>query len=209
MVRPFFCRSFSDRRRPNTSTPPPAANGTMILMGRSPSFRDCATEGAGTSAVDTMATDERMNWRRTINADMIFLPDRRSKARPAVCRSCRVSGRARLCLPDESCRAQRVDDLDFGAGLERQQRRADGGVLKDAARDQAMLERDRAFHVRAAMVDGARNWQQLVMNRARLRVVLGLAGRNQLDQRLGRETAIAHQRAVDIEHGVQQIFVVA
>ena len=40
-------------------------------------------------------------------------------------------------------------------------------------------------------------------------VVLGLAGLDQLDQRFGREAAVADQRAVDVQDGVQQVLVVA
>src|SRR5215475_4614021 len=79
-------------------------------------------------------------------------------------------GCARLRLPNETSRTQRICNLDLGAGLERQQRRPHRGVLQDPARDQPMLERDGAFHVRAAVIDGARDRQQLVMDRTRLRV---------------------------------------
>ena len=71
------------------------------------------------------------------------------------------------------------------------------------------LSATRSFHVRAAVIDGARHRQQPVVDRARLRVVLRLAGSDQLDERLGCETAVADQGAVHVEHRVQQIFVVA
>ena len=71
------------------------------------------------------------------------------------------------------------------------------------------LERDGAFHVRAAVVDGLGHREQPVVDGTRGGVVLGLAGRDQLDQRLGGEPAVADQGAVDVEHGVQQVLVVA
>ena len=45
--------------------------------------------------------------------------------------------------------------------------RAHRCVLEDAARDEAMLERNRSFHVRAAVIDVARHRQQPVMDGAR------------------------------------------
>ena len=59
------------------------------------------------------------------------------------------------------------------------------------------------------MVDSLGHRQQPVVDLAGLGVVLGLAGGDQLDQRLGGEAAVADQRAVDVEHGVQQVLVVA
>jgi hypothetical protein len=82
-------------------------------------------------------------------------------------------------------------------------------VVEDAAGHQRPFQRDRAFHVRAAVIDVGGHRQQAVMQRARLDVVLGLAGGDHLDQRLGCDAAIAHQRAVDVEHRVQQVLVVA
>src|SRR3974390_718315 len=58
-------------------------------------------------------------------------------------------------IRQETGRAQCVRNLHIGAGLEWQQWRSNGRVLEDPAGDKAMLERDRAFHVRAAMIDGA------------------------------------------------------
>ncbi len=115
----------------------------------------------------------------------------------------------RGCLFEEARRTQRVGDLDIGAGLERKQRRAHGGVLEDAARDETVLERDGPFHMRATVIDARRHRQQPVMDRARLGVVLGLAGRDHVDQGLGSETAIANECAVHVEHRVQQVLVVA
>ena len=51
--------------------------------------------------------------------------------------------------------------------------------------------------------------EQPVVDRSCLRVVLGFAGGNEVDKRLRGQTAISHQGAVDVEHRVQQIFVVA
>ncbi len=45
--------------------------------------------------------------------------------------------------------------------------------------------------------------------RARRGVVCGLAGGDELDQRLGGDVAVADEQAVDVEHGVQQVLVVA
>ena len=59
------------------------------------------------------------------------------------------------------------------------------------------------------MVDVGGDRQQAVVQLARLLVVLGLAGSDHLDQRLGCDAAVADQRAVDVEHRVQQVLVVA
>jgi hypothetical protein len=106
-------------------------------------------------------------------------------------------------------RTQRVRDLDVGARIKGQQWRPYRCVLENSTRDEAMLERDRSFHVRSAVIDGASYRKQPVMDRTCLRVVLGFAGRNELDKWLRCKTAISHQRAVHVEHRVKQIFVMA
>ena len=88
-------------------------------------------------------------------------------------------------LPDQAGRAQRIGDLDVRARLQGQQGRANRRVVEDATGDEAMLERDRAFHVRPAVIDGAGHRQQPVMDGAGPGIVLGLAGGDELDQRLG------------------------
>ena len=65
------------------------------------------------------------------------------------------------------------------------------------------------FHVRAAMIDASGDRQQAVMDFFRLYIILRLAGNEQLVQQFGGEAAIAHQRAINVKHGVQQIFVMA
>jgi len=82
-------------------------------------------------------------------------------------------------------------------------------VLEDSARNEAMLERNGSFHVRPAMVNRASHRQQPVVDRSGLGVILRLPGGDELDERLGCETAVPHQRAVHVEHRVQQILVMA
>jgi len=82
-------------------------------------------------------------------------------------------------------------------------------VLEDSARDEAMLECNRSFHVRPAVIDGASHRKQPVMNRAGFRVILRFAGRDEFDERFRCKAAISHQSAVYVEHRVKQIFVVA
>ena len=72
-----------------------------------------------------------------------------------------------------------------------------------------MLQRNRSLHMRPAVIHGASHRKQPVVDRPRFGVVLGFAGGNQFDERLGGKAAVAHQGAVDVEHRVQQIFVVA
>ena len=100
-------------------------------------------------------------------------------------------------------------DLRVGAVAERLQRLADVDVVDEAAGAQRVLERDRALHVRAAVVDGAGDRQQLLVVLAGERVVLRLAGGEILEQQLGRHVAVADQQAVDVEHRRQQPLVVA
>src|SRR6516164_1981699 len=109
----------------------------------------------------------------------------------------------------EAGRAQRVGDLNLGARLKRQQGGTNRCVLENPARDEAVLERNRSLHMRPAVIDGAGHREQPVMDRACLRVVLGLAGRDHFNERLGCKTAVAYQRAVHVEHRVQQILVMA
>ena len=78
-------------------------------------------------------------------------------------------------------------------GSQRQQRGPNCGVLEDSASDKTMLERNGSFHVRPAVIDGARHREQPVMDRACLRVVFGLAGSDQLDERFGCKASISHQ----------------
>ena len=82
-------------------------------------------------------------------------------------------------------------------------------MVKNAPVTQADLERDGAFHVRPAMIDGAGDRQQLLEDLAGRRVVLGLAGVNQIDQQFRRDVAVADKQAVDIEHGRQQPLIMA
>ena len=82
-------------------------------------------------------------------------------------------------------------------------------MLEDSPRHETMLERNGSFHVRSAVINAAGHREQPVVDGSCPRVVFGFAGRNELDERLRRKTAIPHQSPVDVEHGVQQIFVMA
>src|ERR1700730_5397858 len=112
-------------------------------------------------------------------------------------------------LRNEPGRAQRVRDLDVGGGLKGQQGGANRCMLEDSPRHETMLERNGSFHVRSAVINAAGHREQPVVDGSCPRVVFGFAGRNELDERLRRKTAIPHQSPVDVEHGVQQIFVMA
>src|SRR6516225_11358996 len=63
--------------------------------------------------------------------------------------------------------------------------------------------------MRSAMIDGTSYREQSVMDCARLRVILGFARSDELDQWLRGKTAVPNKGSVHIEHGVQQIFIMA
>ena len=130
---------------------------------------------------------------------------------------CRRPGRlGRDCRPRRGARgcggaqAFAVTEVSAAGGLGRRRSRrrrrrpaaaAGGGRWRgqDAAGDQGVLEGDGALHVRAAVVDGLGHRQQLVVDGAGGRVVLGLAGLDELDQQLGGDVAVADEQAVDVE----------
>src|SRR6476620_7719149 len=80
-------------------------------------------------------------------------------------------------------------DFIAGAFGQGKQRRPDGGVLQDAAGNEAFLEGDGAFHVRPAVIDVLGHRQEAVVDGAGRGVVLGLAGGDELHQRFGGESA--------------------
>ncbi|MCB1357275.1 MAG: hypothetical protein KDK53_12500, partial [Maritimibacter sp.] len=57
------------------------------------------------------------------------------------------------------------------------------------------LERDGALHVRATVVDRPGDRHQPLEDGARGRVILRLAGGDEVEQRLGRHVAVADQQA--------------
>ena len=71
------------------------------------------------------------------------------------------------------------------------------------------LERDGALHVRATVVDRPGDRHQPLEDGARGRVILRLAGGDEVEQRLGRHVAVADQQAVHVEHRRQQPLVMA
>ena len=87
-------------------------------------------------------------------------------------------------------RGERGGDLGVCPCRERQQRLADGGVVEDAAVDQAPLQGDGALHVRAAVVHGLGDRQQSLVDRVRGGVVTCLAGLDEVDEQLGGDVAV-------------------
>ena len=106
-------------------------------------------------------------------------------------------------------RLDRTVDLLLSTIRQGQQRRPDCGVRKNAPGNKSMLERDGTLHVRAAVVDALGDRKKLVVDGASALVVLGLAGTDQLKQKLGCDVAIADKHAVDIKRGVKEVLVVA
>src|SRR5665647_3420621 len=63
--------------------------------------------------------------------------------------------------------------------------------------------------MRATMVNGLCEGKQPIMNLLGPVIVMLLATSEQLDHELGSERAVPDERAVHIEHGVEQVLVVA
>lgn len=89
-------------------------------------------------------------------------------------------------------------NLLLGSVLKREETRAHSCVAQDTAGDESVLESDSALHVRPAVVHGLGDWKEAVVHGARLRVVLGLAGGDELEKSLGGNVTLSVSRTLGL-----------
>lgn len=82
-------------------------------------------------------------------------------------------------------------------------------MFENATGDKGMLESDGALHVRATVVDSGGDGKELIVDSPSLLVVLSFTGVEELKEKFGSDTAVTDEHTVDVESGVEEVFVVA
>lgn len=120
-----------------------------------------------------------------------------------------------LVTANSLCRSRKLSLLDSGVDLligtfvEGKKGASNRSVLQDPSGDESMLECDGALHVTSSVVDGGGDGKQSVVDFSSLFVVLCLSSLEELKQSLGSNTSVTDKHTVDVESGVEEVFVVA
>lgn len=97
-------------------------------------------------------------------------------------------------------------------------------MLKNTPSDQGVLESNSPLHVRATVVDGSGDREELVVDLAGSRVVLSDTRLEEIEEELGGDVSVTDEQAIDlkvssvllptmrvtyVKHGVEKVLVVA